>query len=166
MGLAPPRAGHPGCYRLFLLLPLQPYNGYKLLGIVSGEERQAIGQLQKTLTSIQAAQNEEAFRAAVSQIPGAPTSLGRLTIPLPQAKERILEQLGGQIRKMDNQAEDRNASRWQTSLIGWARNCLLSLCYGAGFAEIARFPKARTSLLFSILRFLPWNRRMRSALRY
>lgn len=156
----------PAAIGFFLLLPLQTYNGYKLLRIASGEERQAIGQLQKTLASIQSAQNEEALRAAVSQIPGAPSSIGKMTIPLSEAKVIMAERLNGQIKKLDNLAEERNASRWQNNLIGWARSCLISLCYGAGFAEIARFPKARTSLLFSILSSLPWNRRMRSTLRY
>jgi hypothetical protein len=89
-----------------------------------------------------------------------------MTIPLPQAKELISKRLSGQINKLDNLAEERSASRWQTSLIAWARNCLISLSYGAGFAEIARLPNARTSLLYSMLSWLPWNRRMRSPIRF
>jgi hypothetical protein len=62
----------PAAIGFFLLLPLQTYNGYKLLRIASGEDRQEIGQLQKTMDSIKSAQNEEMLRAAVSRIPGAP----------------------------------------------------------------------------------------------
>jgi hypothetical protein len=156
----------PAAIGFFLLVPLQTYNGYKLLRVASGEDRQAIGQLQKTLASIKSAQNEEALRAAVSQIPGAPPNIGKMSIPLPQAKEQISARLSAQIKKLETLAEERNASRWQLGLIDWARNCLASLCYGAGFSEIAHFPKARTSLLFSILSSLPWNRRMRSPFGY
>jgi hypothetical protein len=157
----------PAAIGFFLLVPLQTYNGYKLLRIASGEERQAIVQLQRTLDAIQSAQNETQLRAAVTQIPGSPPNLGTMKIPLPQVKQRISERLSGQIKKLDNEADERNASRWQANIIGWARSCLLSLCYGAGFAEIAHFPKSRNSLLFSILSSLPWNRRMRAQqLRY
>lgn len=157
----------PAAIGFFLLVPLQTYNGYKLLRIASGEDIQAIGQFQKTLALIQSAQNEEELRAAVSQVPGSPRNIGKLNIPLPQAREQISARLSGQIKKLENQAEERNASRWQSSLISWGRNSLISLLYGMGFAEIARFPKARTSLLFSIISSLPWNRRMRAQqLRY
>lgn len=156
----------PAAIGFFLLVPLQTYNGYKLIRIASGEDRQAIAPFEKALGAVQSAKNEDDLRAAVSQIPGTPPSLGRLTIPLSQAKQLISTRLNGQIKKLDNQAEERNAARWQQSLIGWAKNVLISLGYGAGFAEVARFPRARKSLLFSILSSLPWNRRMRSPLRY
>jgi hypothetical protein len=152
----------PAAIGFFLLLPLLTYNGYKLLRTAYGEELQAIGQLQKTLASIKSAKNEAELRAAVSQIPGAPPNLGTIKIPLPQAIEVVSRRFGGEIKKMENQAEERNARRWQGSLIAWARNCFISLCYGAGFAEIARFAKARSSVLFSILSSLPWSRRMRA----
>jgi hypothetical protein len=156
----------PVAIGFFLLIPLQTYNGYRLVRIASGQDQQSVGQLQKNLAAIQSAQNEDQFRAAVSQIPGAPPNLGKLNIPLPQAKQRIADQLSGQIKKLDNLAEERNAARWQQSFVGWARSCLISLFFGAGFAEIARFPRARNSLLFSILSSLPGNRRMRSPLKY
>lgn len=152
----------PTAIGFFLLVPLQTYNGYKLLRIASGEERQAIGQLQKTLGAIQSAQNETELRAAVSQIPGAPPNLGQIKIPLPQVKQRISDRLSGQIKKLENEADERNASRWQGNLLGWARSCLLSLFYGIGFAAIAHFPKSRNSLLYSLLSSLPWNRQMRA----
>lgn len=155
----------PAAIGFFLLIPLLTYNGYKLVRIAYGEERQQIGQLQKTLAAIQSAQSEEALRAAMSQIPGAAPSLGKMTMPLPQAKELISTRVSGEVKRLDNQVEERNAGRWQTNLIGWARSCLISLCYGAAFAEIAHFPKARTSLLFSLLTSLPWNRKVRSRLR-
>jgi hypothetical protein len=156
----------PVAIGFFLLVPLQTYNGYRLIRIASGEDQQPIGQLQKTLASIQSAQNEAAFRAAVSQIPGAPPDLGNMNVPMQQAKEQIMNRLSGYIKKLSNQADERQESRLQRSLIGWLRNCLFALFYGAGFAEIARFPKAHTSLLFSILSSLPFNRRMRSPYRY
>lgn len=156
----------PAAIGFFLLIPLQTYNGYKLIRIASGEDRQAIAPFQKALGAVQSAKNEAELRAAVTQIPGTPPNLGNLTIPLSQAKQLISERLSGQIKKLDNQAEDRNAARWQQSLISWAKNCLISLGYGAAFAEIAHFPRSRKSLLFSILSSLPWNRRMRSPLRY
>jgi hypothetical protein len=152
----------PAAIGFFLLVPLQTYNGYKLLRIASGEERQAIGQLQKTLGAIQSAQNEAALRAAISQIPGAPPNLGNIAIPLPEAKKGISERLIAQINKLDNQFDELNASRWQDTLLGWARNSLIALCYGAGFAEIANFPKSKNSLLFSILKSLPWIRQKRA----
>lgn len=156
----------PAAIGFFLLVPLQTYNGYKLLRIASAEEQQIISQLQKTLASIQSAQDEESLRAAMSRIPGAPPNLGKLNVPLPQAKQVIANRLSGEIKKLDNQAGESNATRWQSSLLAWARNNLISLFYGAGFAEIARFPKARRSLLFSILTRLPGNRQLKSSIRY
>lgn len=152
----------PAAIGFFLLIPLQTYNGYKLLRIASGEERQILSQFQKTLAAIKSAQNEDQLRAAFAQIPGASPNLGKMNVPLPQAKQSISERLSGQIKKLENEAEERNVTRWQETLINWGRNCLISLCYGSGFAEIARFPKARNSLLFSILRSMPSNRRSHS----
>lgn len=156
----------PAAIGFFLLIPLQTYNGYKLIRIASGQDRQAIAPLEKALKAVQSSTNENELRAAMSQIPNAPPNLGRLAIPLPQAKQLITDRLGGEIKRLDNQAEERNAARWQQSLVSWAKNCFISLAFGAGFAEVARFPRARKSLLFTILSSLPWNRRLRSPLRY
>jgi hypothetical protein len=151
----------PAAIGFFLLLPLQTHAAFKLLRTAVGEERQVIGLHQKVLGAIQSANSEQDVLAAVRQLPGAPTEI-RLNMPLPQAKQVMSEKLRGEIKRLDNQSEERNAGRWQQSLITWATNCFLSLCYGAGFAEIARFPNSRKSLLFSIRRALPWNRRLRS----
>lgn len=151
----------PAAIGFFLFLPLQTHAAYKLMRTAVGEERQLIGLHQKVLGAIQSAKSEQDVLAAVRQLPGAPTEL-RLTMPLPQAKQVMSEKLRGEIKRLDNQSEVRNAERWQRNLITWATNCFLSLCYAAGFAEIARFPKSRNSLLYSIRKSLPWNRRLRT----
>lgn len=151
----------PAAIGFLLLLPLQTHASYKLLKSTSGEELQAISQLQEVLLAIQSAKSNEDLLAALSKLPGAPESLNKLTIPLPQAKKIISERLSGEINKLDNQSDNLNASRWQQGLVSWARNCLLSLCYSTGFSEIAKFPKSKNSLLFSIFMRLGWNRRKR-----
>jgi hypothetical protein len=155
----------PVAIGFFLLIPLQTYNGYKLLSTAYGQDRQAVVQLQKTLAEIQASQNEDELRAALSKIPGSPV-IGKFNVPLPRAKQDIAARFNAQIKKLENDVEERNASRWQTNLLGWTRNCLLSLGYGAGFAELAYLPNSRYSMLFSILRIMPWNRKLRSSSSY
>jgi hypothetical protein len=142
----------------FLLIPLQTYSGYKLLRSAAASDLEAIGPLRKSLSSLQAATTEDQFRVAVQQIPGAPQNLGRLNLPLAEAKKRIGDRLSGRINELSNLAEERNATRWQRSLLGWARSCLISLCYATGFAAMGKTPKSRQSFLTSVLAALPWNR--------
>lgn len=141
----------PVAISFFLIIPLQSSVGLKLLNQARDQDRQFLSVYRNAATAIQSAANDQELRQAVGMVPGVPPTLGNLAVPFAQAKQQLSQKLGAQIKQLETQAERQELNRKQKAFLGWARDSLLALCYGMGFAAIGRTPLARSSFLDSIL---------------
>ncbi|MFM7362152.1 MAG: hypothetical protein ACKO25_10090, partial [Cyanobium sp.] len=135
----------------FLLIPLQTWAAVKLLNRVAEQEREQLKLFSRGLERIRLSLTQEQLSDAVASIPGAPRfTPGTLNVPLPEARQSLINQIEPQLRLRANQLEDAHFQRWQESLLRLFKDAFVSLFAGLGFAAAGRLQPDRHTLLTSI----------------
>ncbi|MFM7361966.1 MAG: hypothetical protein ACKO25_09115 [Cyanobium sp.] len=135
----------------FLLIPLQTWAAVQLLNRVAAQERDQLRIFTRGLDRIRLSLTQEQLSDAIASIPGAPRfTPGTLNVPLPQARQSLINQIEPQLRLRANQLEQANSRRWQESLLRLVKDAFVSLFAALSFAAAGRLQPNRPTLLQSI----------------
>jgi hypothetical protein len=145
----------------FLIIPLQALSAVRAINMAGSEEQSTLRSLRIAKNAIESATDSDTLKVAVQQIPGIPKDrdLGKLTVPLAQAKQTLIERISPQIKQLENLHELNTKARWKTSILKWSRNSVLALLIGMAFASF-------TGLARSIIGLLPGRTKPRPQYRH
>jgi hypothetical protein len=136
-----------------LLIPLQTNAALGVARGANGQDRQALQSLNQKIQAVRNADTDEKLRESISSLPGAPSLRGRsFGASLPTVRRRLLDQLEPQARRIETAITSRKRARILGGLQDWIRDGLINVCYGLGFAGLAKAGSRERSLLDMLLR--------------
>lgn len=136
----------------FLMIPLQTLASFAVLNQVAEQDQKQLGVFSRGLERIRLSLTEEQLSAAIGSIPGAPYfKPGTLTVPLPQARQMLIQQIEPQLRLRSNQVKAVAIQRWKEALPRLFRDALVALFAAISFAAIGRNTPDGPTLLERIL---------------
>jgi hypothetical protein len=136
----------------FLMIPLQTVASMAVLNQMSEQDQKQLGVFSRGLERIRLSLTEEQLSAAIGSIPGAPYfKPGTLTVPLPQARQMLIQQIEPQLRLRSTQVKAVAIQRWKEALPRLFRDGLVALFAALSFAAIGRNTPDGPTLLERIL---------------
>jgi hypothetical protein len=135
-----------------LMVPLQTWASVSLLVRLGDLEQAQIGVYSRGLERIRLATTEAQLAGAISSIPGAPViTPGSLTVPLPQARQMLIQQIEPQLRLRSNQLKEEAERRWKGAMPRLFKDALVAIFSALSFAAIGRNTPDGPALLERIL---------------
>lgn len=136
----------------FLMIPLQTWASIAVLNRVAAQEQQQLGVFTRGLERIRLSLTEEQLSSAIGSIPGAPSfKPGTLSVPLPQARLMLIQQIEPQLRLRKNQLKAVSSQRLQGALPHIFRDALVAMFATLSFAAVGRNNPDGPTLLERIL---------------
>jgi hypothetical protein len=136
----------------FLMIPLQTWATVTLLGRIAKQEQQQLGVFSRGLERIRLSLSEAQLAGAIASIPGAPViTPGSLTVPLPQARQMLIQQIEPQLRLRSNQLKAESATRWREAMPRMFKDAVVAIFSALSFAAIGRNTPDGPTLLERIL---------------
>ncbi len=136
----------------FLLIPLQTWASVKLLNLVDWQERSQLGVFTKGVDRIRLALTYEQLSEAIVSIPGAPrVKPGSFNLPLPQARQMLIQQIEPQLARRRVLLRQAETTRWNQALPILFKDALVALFAALGFAAIGRARPDSPTLLERLL---------------
>jgi hypothetical protein len=122
-----------------LMVPLQLYTGYKVIGSRTTGEFESLAVLKNGAYAIDRSASEAEFRAALASIPGAPPlPATKLTEPIPLLKANVLQQINPQIKQLETQIGEQRRKRTQLFIGFGIRDVFICLLYALAFSAMAK----------------------------
>ena len=122
-----------------LMIPLQLYTGFKLIGGRTIGEFESLAVLKNGAYAIDQSVSEADFRAALGSIPGAPPlPATKLTEPIPLLKANVLQQINPQIKRLETLIEEQRRKRTELFIGFSIRDVFICLLYALAFSAMAK----------------------------
>jgi hypothetical protein len=135
-----------------LMIPLQTWSSVALLNKVADQERNQLSVFTYGLERIRLSLTQEQLAVAIASIPGAPTfKPGTLTVPLPEARRMLIQQIEPQLRLRRNQLKAMEAKRWKESWPRMVKDAFVSIFAALSFAAVGRSSAESPTLLERLL---------------
>jgi hypothetical protein len=130
-----------------LSVPLQTYGEVKVLKSKDSADRKQLEQLRQAVSRVEAADSEEALRAALNTLSGSPTLPGKFGAPVSEVKTSLLEQIRPQAKRLETRSVEASGNRWEAWLKAWLKDSLQNLLFAMAFASIGQAAPGRSTLL-------------------
>ena len=131
-----------------LLIPLQSWAGLKLIDTAIEAQKARLAPADNALSAVYAATNADQLVEAIRRIPGAPPNIsGRFEEPLPKVRERLISEIGPQVRQQKEQLKAVIGTIRRDSLIALVKDGVVALLSALAFAAVGRSKPYRSTLL-------------------